>query len=172
MKPHKKYLSLFLAVICLLSLSTSAFAADTQTTESQQYYVTVLDENGTYVNYAITDGETVEIPLFSNAIDENGISTQTLTQVATLYFTTRTILGEYYLSFEFVPTNFGISLLTLGFTGSMTTYHRSGTRWGANFFTDAGRGTCCAASGGTGSLAGTYTVIGFEPVSVVQGVST
>lgn len=174
MKLPKKSLSLILALVLSFSLCTSAFAADVQPTKEPQYYVTALDENGSYVDYVINDDEPCEIPLFSCAVSEDGITTMELTKVATLYFYTQTdLFGTFKLHFEFVPVDLVTSLLTVGFTGTLTTHHKAGNLWGTNnFIIPVLTGSCSAASGGIGSLSGTYSVLGYDPVAISTGVYT
>ncbi len=173
MKLNKKIPYLLFTLVLSFSLCTSAFAAEVQTLEEPQHYITTLDKNGSYVNYVINDGDVYEIPLFSHEVCEDGIAARELTEVATLTLYTQTdAFGVLKLHFEFEPSNFALSLVTLGFTGTLTTFHNSGTRWGHNEFANVLTGSCGAASNGFGTLSGAYNVLGFDPVPIVYGAYT
>lgn len=77
-------------------------------------------------------------------------------------------IGDGFAAFTFTPSNVGIALLTVGFTGDFTTY-LSGIKYGYNSYViPVLSGTVSASSKGTGSLSGTYSVIGYESSSILQ----
>ncbi len=159
----KKIISLLLSLAFSVVMSTSVFA--NEITEQQPVAsITVVDENGNDVKYTLYDDSTTSIPIF--AVKEDA-SSRTLTEVATLHISVSSGLA----TFLFTPANVAISLITIGFTGTFTTYF-NGIRYGYNdYLLPIGGGSVSAADTGTGSLSGTYKVIGYEPASVLQGFS-
>lgn len=112
------------------------------------------------VKYTLYDDSTTSIPIFAAKEDA---SSQTLTEVATLHISVNSGLA----TFLFTPANVAISLITIGSAGTFTTYF-NGISYGYNdYLLPVGCGSASAADTGTGSLSGTYKVIGYEPASVL-----
>lgn len=161
------FMSLILVLILCFSMTTTAFASELPAEQAGEYIctITVADEYGNDVQYEIYDNTITDIPIY--AAKEGEENTRALTSVATLTIG----IGDGYAVFQFTPTNVGIALLTVGFTGSFTTY-KSGLRYGYNnYIIPVTSGTVSASTTGTGSLSGSYSVLGYETASILQGFS-
>lgn len=157
-------------ILCIASLPLNVFAAEPQA--NGHFEVAIMSEHGETITYTIHDNEIMEVPIFAYATDENGNSTRDVTNVATLQLWTETNFDEYQLHFNFEPTTTAIALLTIGFSGTLESFHRTGTKWGANVFKAQRFGHCSAASGGFGVLSGTYTVVGYSTATILETYST
>jgi len=172
----KKAISLLLALILCTSFVTPAFASETVDTERQNRteYISVMDQNGEYVQYAIKPNSVTTIPIYAQKESNGTYAASALVDVATLtIFTTNTGVNGYVANFRFDSTNAAIWLITLGFIGSFTTRNSSGQAYGTNAWSlPTLSGSVSASPNGTGTLSGTYTVIGYSPISILQGFST
>lgn len=160
-------ISFILVLVMCFSMSTTAFASEVSAEQAGDYIgtITVADEYGNDVQYVIYDDTITDIPIY--AAKEGEENARALTNVATLTIG----IGDGYAVFQFTPTNLGIALLTVGFTGSFTTY-KSGLRYGYNnYIIPVTSGTVSASTIGTGSLSGSYSVLGYETASILQGFS-
>lgn len=160
-------MSLILVLVMCFSMSTTAFASELPNEQAEDYIgtITVADEYGNDVQYEIYDNAVTNIPIY--AAKEGEENARALTNVATLTIG----IGDGYAVFQFTPANLGIALLTLGFTGDFTTYH-SGLRYGYNnYIIPVISGRASASTKGTGSLSGSYSVLGYETASILQGFS-
>lgn len=166
----KRIISFILVLVLCFSVNSTAFASEAISTnyDGTAMSITVPDENGNDKQYIITEGSMTEIPLYAAKETKEGtIGTQALTQVATLTIG----IGDGQAIFVFSPSNIGIALLTVGFTGSFTTY-LSGLRYGHNtYILPVLSGSVSASSRGTGSLSGTYSVLGYNSISILEGFS-
>ncbi len=161
------FISLILVLVLCLSMGTTAFASELPAEQPSEYIgtITVADEQGNDVQYELYDNSVIDIPIY--AAKEGEQNSRALTTVATLTIG----IGDGIAVFQFTPTNVGIALLTVGFTGSFTTY-KSGLRYGYNsYIIPVIRGTVSASTTGTGSLSGSYSVLGYETASILSGFS-
>jgi hypothetical protein len=144
---------------------TSTAYADEVSNDNIYTSIIVTDENGNDVQYSLAEGSVTEIPLYAAKESKAGvIQPYTLTQVATLTIS----LSDTVAVFVFKPSSIGIGLLTLGFTGNFNTY-LSGIKYGYNTYVlPVMSGGVSAPSKWTGSLSGTYTVIGYESIPILE----
>lgn len=160
----KRITSIILAMVLCFSMSINAFASETSSKQEPVSVITVADENGKDVQYELYDNSTINIPLYAA---KEGETSKALTEVASLTVS----VGDGFATFLFSPSSVGIGLLTIGFTGDFTTY-LSGLRYGYNsYILPVLTGTVTASTKGTGSLSGTYSVLGYEDVSVLEAFS-
>ena len=118
----KRITSIILALVLCFSMSINAFASETSSKQEPVSVLTVADENGKDVQYKLYDNHTINIPLYAA---KEGETTKTLTEVATLTIS----IMDRSATFRFTPSNLGIALITIGFTGDFTTY-LSGIKYG------------------------------------------
>lgn len=145
----------------MFSMSANVFASEISTEQEPVSVITVADENGKDVKYELYNNSITNIPIYAA---KEGDTSRALTEVATLTIG----IGDGFAAFTFTPSNVGIALLTVGFTGDFTTY-LSGIKYGYNSYViPVLSGTVSASSKGTGSLSGTYSVIGYESSSILQ----
>lgn len=164
---NEKITSLVLALVLSLSLSVTAFASELPTDQSNDVVsiITVADENGNDVQYELRKDTVTDIPIY--AVKEGDVS-RSYTHTATL---TIGINSEGKAVFIFTPSNVAIALITVGFTGEISTYY-SGIKYGYNpYILPVLTGWAYAPASGTGSLSGTYSVLGYENASVLEGFS-
>ncbi len=170
----KRITNLLIVLILCFSIIPTSFASEASNvnykngTMSITMSIIVADENGKDKQYNITEGSMIEVPIYmAKEAEEGVIEPQSLTQLATLTISIDN--GRAY--FAFTPSSFSIALLTIGFTGQFTTY-LSGIRYGYNFYTiPISSGFVSAPSSGTGSLSGTYSVLGYESVDILKAFS-
>lgn len=163
----KKIASILMALVLCLSLAPAAFASEVQAQCNNEIVGTIVvaDEYGNDVQYNIYDDSVTDIPIYAAKTGES--NTRALTNVATLTIG----VGNGQAVFQFTPTNVGIALLTVGFTGDFTTYH-SGIKYGYNnYIIPVLSGSVSASTSGTGSISGSYSVLGYETASVIKGFS-
>lgn len=157
----KKITSILLSLVLCFSMSANVFASEISTEQEPVSVITVADENGKDVEYELYNNSITNIPIYAA---KEGDTSRALTEVATLTIG----IGDGFAAFTFTPSNVGIALLTVGFTGDFTTY-LSGIKYGYNsYIIPVLSGTVSASSKGTGSLSGTYSVIGYESSSILQ----
>lgn len=160
-KTMKKITSILLSLVLCFSMSANVFASEISTEQEPVSVITVADENGKDVKYELYNNSITNIPIYAA---KEGDTSRALTEVATLTIG----IGDGFAAFTFTPSNVGIALLTVGFTGDFTTY-LSGIKYGYNSYViPVLSGTVSASSKGTGSLSGTYSVIGYESSSILQ----
>ena len=163
----KKITSLVLALVLSLSLSVTAFASELPIESANEVVttITVADENGNDVQYELRKDTVTDIPIY--AVKEVDLS-RSYTNTATL---TIGINSAGNMVFVFTPSNAAIALITVGFTGEISTYH-SGIKYGYNsYILPVMTGWASAPAKGTGSLSGTYSVLGYENAHILEGFS-
>lgn len=139
----KKITSILLSLVLCFSMSANVFASEISTEQEPVSVITVADENGKDVEYELYNNSITNIPIYAA---KEGDTSRALTEVATLTIG----IGDGFAAFTFTPSNVGIALLTVGFTGDFTTY-LSGIKYGYNsYIIPVLSGTVSASSKGTG----------------------
>lgn len=163
----KKITSLVLALVLSLSISVTAFASELPPEQSDDVVttITVADENGNDVQYELRKDTVTDIPIY--AVKEGDLS-RSYTNTATLTIGINSVGNAVFV---FTPSNAAIALITVGFTGEISTYH-SGIKYGYNpYILPVMTGWASAPAKGTGSLSGTYSVLGYENAHILEGFS-
>ena len=125
-KTMKKITSILLSLVLCFSMSANVFASEISTEQEPVSVITVADENGKDVEYELYNNSITNIPIYAA---KEGDTSRALTEVATLTIG----IGDGFAAFTFTPSNVGIALLTVGFTGDFTTY-LSGIKYGYNSY--------------------------------------
>lgn len=157
--------SLLLVLALCLSLTPAAFASELPTDQSSLCVgtITVADAHGNDVQYKIYDNAVTDIPIFAAKEGEENL--RELTEVATLSIG----ISDDKAVFVFTPSTVGIALLTVGFSGDITTYHH-GLKYGYNSYTlPVLTGSASASTSGTGTLSGSYSVVGYATAKIFEG---
>lgn len=157
---------IFTLVLCFTP-TTTTFAGELQ--KSPITTITVADENGEDISYTVYENTLNSIPIYAKKTGED--NTRNLSQVATLTINLNKMADVYTATFHFKPSNIGTTVLAIGFTGEFTTYKTGMTYGSGTYILPVMSGTIGAPQHGTGSLSGTYSVVGFDPVRILQSFS-